>query len=376
MTPTTIRYLCIAVLAGLSIVLVDLALGMSQFETWLLVEFQSIAHRHVDQDHWGKVLSHYSGSSLPVLITCWVLLLIVILCRGRLAWAFTAVSRRIDEKTAASTGSTLAIGSRRVELDGIRGWAALSVILFHFFQETFGVLFPAFHSPFFNFILDGHLDVLVFFILSGDALSSSFFANQETTGTARIVVVRYLRLTFPILLSCMLELALIQLGWTAPHLAGSLVKRDDWYGSFLNFDPNFFQCLYYALGGVYFDTHGPVYNPFLWTMPVELFGSLLVFVNILIYSRLRSVFLVLGLQIGVLLIFCPVYSLFIFGVLLGHLRTGCFFDKVRRRFGELSVLAMFAIACVLISLLKGNFITIFPHFTLNDFVGVETPFQI
>src|SRR5262245_41931407 len=60
------------------------------------------------------------------------------------------------------------------EIDGVRGWAALSVLFFHLFWELFGGVVPAFRSSILRFWLDGPLAVYIFFVLSGDALSWPF----------------------------------------------------------------------------------------------------------------------------------------------------------------------------------------------------------
>ncbi len=40
-------------------------------------------------------------------------------------------------------------------IEGIRGWAALVVLVFHFTRETFGASFPVYHSIWLHFLLDG-----------------------------------------------------------------------------------------------------------------------------------------------------------------------------------------------------------------------------
>ncbi|MBV1824216.1 acyltransferase family protein [Komagataeibacter oboediens] len=63
-------------------------------------------------------------------------------------------------------------------LDGIRGIASLSVVIFHFFHEALGSFVPVFRSRIFYTIFDGHEDVMIFFILSGDALSISYLRKK------------------------------------------------------------------------------------------------------------------------------------------------------------------------------------------------------
>jgi len=77
------------------------------------------------------------------------------------------------------------------------------VVLYHLFQESLGRVFPVLHTGPFGFVFDGHLMVLIFFILSGDALSVSFFRTGTPASTLRLVVARYFRLTFPVLVSCL-----------------------------------------------------------------------------------------------------------------------------------------------------------------------------
>jgi peptidoglycan/LPS O-acetylase OafA/YrhL len=212
--------------------------------------------------------------------------------------------------------------NRNHEIDGIRGWAAFNVILFHFFRETFGKVYPYLHNEIFNFIFNGHFMVLVFFILSGDALSFSFFSNRKTDTTVRLAAARYFRLTFPILVSCMLIWLAMRMNLTFNIEASAIVDRKVWLGSFINFKQSFLSALQYSLEGVYFhNSEGRVYNPFLWTMPIEFLGSLIVFMNIFILQRQKNALLILIPQALFFLYFSEYYFLFISGMILGYLRS-------------------------------------------------------
>lgn len=224
------------------------------------------------------------------------------------------------------------MNARNFEIDGIRGWAALSVLLFHFYYETFGIIFPIFREKAFSFILDGHLMVLIFFVLSGDALSSSFFKSSQTTTTVRIALARYFRLTFLISISCGISYLLMLFGLQDNLEAASLVHRENWLGTFLIFDPSFSSVVKYMLYGVYFEhARDTSYNPFLWTMSVELLGSLLIFINIFVSSTLssRSQITILIVEFCFLWVFGSYLSLFVIGMALGWLRQTGFFASIQ-----------------------------------------------
>lgn len=204
------------------------------------------------------------------------------------------------------------------------------MIFFHFFAEIFGRMFPYLHSPYLNFVLNGHLMVLVFFILSGDALSYSFFRDKDIRATARIATARYFRLALPILISCMLVWLSMRTMITHNLDAASVVHREDWLGNFIDFAPSFTGALKYSLNGVFF--HHALktsYNPFLWPMAIELMGSLLVFVNVLILSRHRSPLVVLCVEAVYFFVFSEFYFLFVLGMIFGYLRSRGTFARLR-----------------------------------------------
>src|SRR5436190_12566173 len=95
---------------------------------------------------------------------------------------------------------------RALEIDGIRGWASLSVLVYHAFHEMFSRLLPWLNNAWFAPVFDGRLAVCVFFVLSGDALTAAFWARGGTDPRPidRLLVRRYTRLTIPILMSCTL----------------------------------------------------------------------------------------------------------------------------------------------------------------------------
>lgn len=218
---------------------------------------------------------------------------------------------------------------RYIEIDGIRGWAALSVVLFHFFPETFGVIFPFLHNPIFGFMSDGGLAVFVFFILSGDALSLSFFKTKDDKVITKIILARYFRLTFPIVISCFIVFLLMRFDLTFNAEAGAFVSRRDWLGSFINFEPSLVGFVKYTISDVYFrHSKEASYNPFLWTMSVEFLGSLLIFLNIAIFKYLKKPLTIVVIQLALLLIINKLLSLFLIGFIFGYLRCVGFFDKI------------------------------------------------
>ncbi|NZD59089.1 acyltransferase, partial [Sphaerotilus montanus] len=219
-------------------------------------------------------------------------------------------------------------------IDGVRGWAALFVVLFHVFRESMVNVWPLVSSPWLSIVLDGHLMVFIFFILSGDALSVSFFGSNSLRPTSKIILQRYVRLTIPILVSCLMVFCLMSLGLTFTSDVAELLGRQDWYGRFLNFEPSLYACIKFSLRDVYFEYDKNIsYNPFLWTMSVEMLGSLLVFSVLLVISEInkkhRVTFLV-GLTI-LMFFLSATYALFVYGVLLGFLRSAGYLKNKRFR---------------------------------------------
>jgi peptidoglycan/LPS O-acetylase OafA/YrhL len=210
---------------------------------------------------------------------------------------------------------------RAVEIDGIRGWASLIVLLFHAFREMLKIATPALDSPMLAPLFASDLAVSVFFVLSGDALSLAFFHTGQLGAIDRLVVRRYFRLTVPILMSCLVTFAIMKAGLDYHAEAAQILGRQDWLGGFLNFSPSLYECLKYSLIKVYVaHTAAGSYNPFLWTMSIEMVGSMLVFLTCYLWSRLRQgelvcIYLIIGLtMLG------SFFALFFAGVLFSSWR--------------------------------------------------------
>jgi peptidoglycan/LPS O-acetylase OafA/YrhL len=211
---------------------------------------------------------------------------------------------------------------RNSEIDGLRGWASLVVILFHFYQEIFGNILPQLHSPLFGFVFSGPFAVLVFFVLSGDALSTAFFDKEDYGSLARLVVTRYFRLTFIILLTCLLVYILMVFGLVFNMQAARIVGREDWLGGFLGFEPSFYSVLKYSLYDVYFSHQREAsYNPFLWTMSIELMGSMVVFINLFVIKHIKRPILFFVGQLFFFLVFGSYVAAFLVGMIFSYLRS-------------------------------------------------------
>lgn len=222
------------------------------------------------------------------------------------------------------------------EMDGLRGWAALSVVLSHLLFGVFGNLQPPLLAPsvkpFLEPFLGGTLDVAVFFVLSGDALSAAYWVRHSREGVVRLAVKRYFRLGLPIFVSCLIAFVLLKSGLVFNHSASQVLNVERWLGTFLQQDFSAIDLVKYSAFGVYFyHTAEGSLNPFLWPMQIELLGSLMVFCYLFAEPDLRLkltvlIFLMLLCLGGGSLLAC-----FPFGVLCGYVRAHGGFDWLRRQ---------------------------------------------
>jgi peptidoglycan/LPS O-acetylase OafA/YrhL len=193
--------------------------------------------------------------------------------------------------------------NRLVFLDGLRGWAALAVVGSHLFQmwmfnpdamhiRGFAGLLDVINSSPLGVAMDGALAIHIFFCISGVALSYPIITSSTPWRTASILALhRYPRLTLPILASCLGVYALWLSGGFVNVEAG-LRSNSTWLTANYRFDPHFADMLSFALWRIYFDYElASSWNSALWTMPIELLGSFVIFAVVVAVPRWARVIL-------------------------------------------------------------------------------------
>lgn len=211
---------------------------------------------------------------------------------------------------------------RARELDGLRGWAALMVVLYHLIVESLGTLFPSFKTAPFRVVMDGDLAVSIFFVVSGGALAMPYLRSGRFQDLVPNFLHRYFRLTVPILMSCVLVWMLMKLHLVQHVKAASLLHREDWLGAWLQFDPHVIRMMKFALLDVYGSVDGRLsYNPFLWTMSYEMFGSLVVFCLCACHFYIRNPLRVYGAFALCLVLVGNYIGLFVVGFCLALMRA-------------------------------------------------------
>lgn len=176
-------------------------------------------------------------------------------------------------------------------LDGLRGYAALTVVLGHaqMFYPGFVQFRTGLNPLWLRYLLNallfplegGTFAVYIFFVLSGFVIAAS--ASRSETPLPLVALNRYLRLTLPMLAAAAAAWALIRL---FPHatLAPAAISQTDWIGSIYRIGP---VKLPLALRDAAWETYMKGFSyidPVLWTMKVELIGSLCVY---LLYAAIK-----------------------------------------------------------------------------------------
>ena len=170
-------------------------------------------------------------------------------------------------------------------LDGLRGWMALSVVMYH----SFLALYPAGLDAagiLGRLLANGPLAVYVFFTVSGFSAATAFWATGDRGAVLMAAIQRYPRLMLPILASSALAAALMVVGLMANGAAADGAGTADWLGAHYRFSPDLESLLTFSLVTVFVDGDIPLnYNAVLWIMPIELAGSMTVFALLLVAGR-------------------------------------------------------------------------------------------
>lgn len=186
-------------------------------------------------------------------------------------------------------------------LDGLRGIAAVNVMIMHFFVilapamvyggdlplhlGSFEHLFPT--TPL-GLIGAGNFSVCIFFVLSGYVLTQKYFRTKDRNIIISGTVRRYIRLFVPVFAAVMLSFVLAFTGLYSYYFEAINISAGSNYRDYWTFTPDIIDAVKQAAWGSFFTSDDTYYNPVLWTMKVEFLGSMLVFAMALFFGQLRN----------------------------------------------------------------------------------------
>lgn len=186
-------------------------------------------------------------------------------------------------------------------LDGLRGIAAINVMIMHFFvalapamvygskyPSHFGSLDSVFSTTPLGLIGAGNFSVCIFFVLSGYVLTQKFFKTKENSIIISSAVRRYLRLFVPVFAAVMLSYLLASAGLYRYYVETMMVSAGSNYRHYWTFTPDILEAIKQAVWTSFFVGGTIHYNPVLWTMTIEFYGSMLVFTMALLFGTLRN----------------------------------------------------------------------------------------
>jgi len=179
-------------------------------------------------------------------------------------------------------------------LEGLRGIAAFIVVISHFVQIFYPALFNLdtniIHNPIetqisktpLNILYNGNFSVCIFFVLSGFVLSYKFFETKNKQIIMSSIIRRYFRLAIPVFSSILLVYALLLFnGFYLDKISDLTFTQINTNYSIIN--KEFFSMLYTGLYGTFF-AWDSTYNPVLWTITYEFFGSFLIYFFLLLFG--------------------------------------------------------------------------------------------
>lgn len=226
-----------------------------------------------------------------------------------------------------------------MELEGVRGMAALMVVAAHFVLAFYPTLVngdeQSAHTPYDELIhgtplallYAGMFAVAIFFVLSGFVLSIGFFQTKDVNIVKKLAASRYLRLMLPALASILIAFFFMSVGFARlPEAAGLITGSASWLSSW-SFDATFFDAIRSGALDIFIQP-GSSFNNVLWTMYTEFLGSFLVFAILLLFAQSKYRWI---MYIGcIILTFNTWFMPFIIGMIVADMYTQRLLDKLRR----------------------------------------------
>ena len=215
-------------------------------------------------------------------------------------------------------------------LDGLRGIAAINVMIMHFFiilapamiydnqlPSHLGNLEQIFRSTPLGLIGAGNFSVCIFFVLSGYVLTQKYFKTRGKEIIISSAVRRYIRLLIPVLAAIILSFLLSSVGLLHYYFETIMISANSNYRNYWTFTPNIFDAVKQAMWASFFVGGDIYYNPVLWTMKIEFYGSMLVFAVALLFGSLRNRWTFY--LAAVVLFFNSYYLAFVIGMVLADM---------------------------------------------------------
>jgi peptidoglycan/LPS O-acetylase OafA/YrhL len=231
-------------------------------------------------------------------------------------------------------GNTVNKTGKLIELEALRGLAAIVVLVHHFMlgftPRLHGLLYPKQHislfgTPLFAFV-NGAAAVIIFFVLSGFVLTLRIFQTAKAYSGITSAVKRWPRLAATVVLANIFAGAMMATNLYV-NVTAATETHSIWLGWFYNWTCSGLPEIAYAAyeGATTFFTGSTSYNPVLWTMYFEFVGSMVAIgcaiIALGIDARCRQVFFLLCF--GIAFWRYPLVSPFIAGLWLAsrHVRS-------------------------------------------------------
>src|SRR6266508_664015 len=162
-------------------------------------------------------------------------------------------------------------------LDGLRGWGAVFVLLFHVLCDGLPPYPPIAEMLSLFVPFNGRFAVYVFFIVSVFSLTIDYLIRGNPVSLAKMAVGRYLRLAVPVFFACLV----VHLAMLAGLIAAPS-ERLPIFQQMIRFEPTAAHLFRFSLFDVFFNyRYADTYIGPLWTMSYELVGSFIVMATVL-----------------------------------------------------------------------------------------------
>ncbi|RDY31789.1 acyltransferase family protein [Lachnotalea glycerini] len=179
---------------------------------------------------------------------------------------------------------------RLTYLEGLRGAAAIMVVLCHFGYAFYYALYSTYiwqanmpgnldafiaTTPF-NVLYNGKLAVRIFFLLCGYVICLKYFQTKDRKYLVNGAIKRYFRLIVPILFIEVITYLLMKLGAYHNGPAAVISGSTKWFMTFNESTPTLLSLLKETLIDCFFG-QAKMYNNVLWIIKYEFLGSLMVY---------------------------------------------------------------------------------------------------